>query len=397
MIRVQLNGLRRSLLMTAIVAAALFPLVAPGAAQSQLPVCSLLPARISSGALPYRSFALHTDRFNRWHPVATDGSHVLMGWEYSREPKFGGPVHLSVVHLPSTRLMPVPRGAYPRRTFLGQWQIDWPWIVGIASTTPLPAFPANWRLWAGNVVTGRHVILDSYRAHRHAVAEFYPSFALNGGRVAWAYSINRPVRADAFPVQRIALENLTTHRRALLPGPTANAVYERITFSGRRIVWQSAGSTGQRSAVDLWLYDLSSHTSSRLSRNTTSADSSLYPRLAGRYLLFEQGPAGSDYGVPYLVDLESRTGVSGRPWWRAYHFRQLGKKGLTNTQMGDGLVSWDDWRLLDLTRSTVWPERYWSIDAIAGRTVLVDHMNGETGHESYAAWRISPACTVPRD
>jgi hypothetical protein len=92
------------------------------------------------------------------------------------------------------------------------------------------------------------------------------------------------------------------------------------------------------------------------------------------------------------VDLGAKTGASTARWWREYRFRQLGRDGLTNTQMGDGLVSWDDWRLLDLTRSKVWPERYWTIDAIAGRTVLVDHMNPETGHETHAAWLIPPAC-----
>jgi hypothetical protein len=92
------------------------------------------------------------------------------------------------------------------------------------------------------------------------------------------------------------------------------------------------------------------------------------------------------------VDLGAKTGASTARWWREYRFRQLGRDGLTNTQMGDGLVSWDDWRLLDLTRSKVWPERYWTIDAIAGRTALVDHMNPETGHETYAAWLIPAAC-----
>jgi hypothetical protein len=131
-----------------------------------------------------------------------------------------------------------------------------------------------------------------------------------------------------------------------------------------------------------------------LSRNTTDTSSSLYPRLAGRYLLFEQGPYGSDYGTPYLVDLGKKKGAVSRQWWRAYHFRQLGREGLTNMQMGDGLVSWDEWRLLDVSRSAVWPQRYWRVDAIAGRTVLVDHMNPETGHETYVAWRIPTACAI---
>jgi len=333
--------------------------------------------------------------FNHWHPVAIDGKNVLMGWETSREPVAGGPVRLSIVHLPSTRLVPVPRSSYPRRTFLGFWQIDWPWIVGIAYTTPLPAFPANWQLWAGNVVTGRHVILDNYRAHRHPVAEFFPQFALNGGRVVWEYSTNQPMAVNSFPAQGIAMEDLATHRRTFLTAPDPDVVDERITFSGTRIVWESAGATRKTSAVDLWMYELQSHTLTRLSRNTSSADSSLYPRLSGRYLLFEQGPNGSDSGTPYLVDLGTKTGAASPRWWQAYRFRQLGRNGLTNTQMGDGLVSWDDWRLLDVTRSRVWFNRYWTVIAIAGRMVLVGHMNMETGHETYAAWQIPAACTAP--
>jgi hypothetical protein len=336
--------------------------------------------------------SLYTDRFNHWHPVATDGMHVLMGWEYSREPVFGGPVSLSLVHLPSTRLVPVPRGAYPNRTFLGQWQLDWPWIAGVDFNTPLPAFPANWRLWVGNVVTGRHIILDSYRAHRHPVAGFFPRFALNGDRVVWEYSSGPTPGRGSFPAQRIALEDLATQHRTFLTAPSPKALLGRITFSGPRIVWESPDVAWTGGPIDLWMYDLQTHTVTRLSRNTTGAGSSLYPRLAGRHVLFEQGPAGSNYGAPYLVDLGAKTGASTARWWREYRFRQLGRDGLTNTQMGDGLVSWDDWRLLDLTRSKVWPERYWTIDAIAGRTALVDHMNPETGHETYAAWLIPAAC-----
>jgi hypothetical protein len=394
-IRFRLKCFVRSLIATGIVATGLSP-HADAAAPNRLRICPPLAARLTFSKLQHRSFSLYTDRFNRRHPVATDGTYVLVGWEYSREPVFGGPVQLWTVRLPSTRLVPVPRGAYPRRTFLGQWQIDWPWIAGIAYTTPLPAFPADWRLWAGNLVTGRRVILDSYRAHRHPVAEFFPRFALNGGRVVWEYSVDRPVRFDRFSSQGIAIEDLTTRRRELLTPPDPEAVLGRITSSESRIVWeeQTVSTTKKSLAVDLWLYDLRSHRLTRLSRNTTSASSSLYPRLAGRYLLFEQGPNGSDYGVPYLVDLTVKTGAASRQWWRAYRFRQLGRDGLTNTQMGDGLVSWEDWRLLDVTRSKVWPERYWTVDAIAGRTVLVDHMNMETGHETYAAWQIPSACAA---
>jgi hypothetical protein len=211
--------------------------------------------------------------------------------------------------------------------------------------------------------------------------------------VVWEYSTDRPGYAG-FPTERIALEDLTTQRRTFLAAPDPKAGYERITFSGTRIVWETVGTTVKSPADNLWLYDLQSHTLTRLSRNTAAARSSLYPRLAGRFLLFEQGPYGSDYGTPYLVDLGIKTDTPRRQWWRAYRFRQLGRDGLTNTQVGDGLVSWDDWRLLDVTRSRVWFNRYWTMDAIAGRTVLVDHMNAETGHETYAAWQIPPACAA---
>lgn len=376
----------RSLLTVVAILTAFFSPRLVTARTTRLPVCPPLGAPLSSGKLPYRSFPLRTDH---WRPVATDGKNLLM----ERRP-LRGAVPLAVVHLPSTRLVPVPPGAYPRQSDEDLWQMHWPWIVEIVYTSGLPAFPANWELWAGNVVTGRHFILDSYRAHRHPVAEFFPHFALSGRRVVWEYSSDRLSAYTRFPAERIALVDLATRRRSFLTAPNPKAVYDRITFSGRRIVWESVNAIGRHPAVDLWLYDLRSHRLTRLSRNGAAEDSSLYPRLAGRYLLFEQGPYGSDFGTPYLVDLQAKIAVNGADWWRAYHFRRLGRTGLTNTQMGDGLVSWDDWKLLDVTRSRVWSNRYWSVYAIAGRTVLVDHTDRKTGGETYAAWQIPLACVV---
>lgn len=383
--RLRLKLFVRSLLGAAVVGASFISVHGNASALDRSATCRPFGERLSAGVLPHRSFSLGDDRFNR--PLASDGKHILMGLEVSH--KGGGPIRLSVLNLQSMRLAPVSRGAYPPRTFLDQWQMEWPWIVGVAYTTPLPALPANWRLWVGNAATGQHFILDSYRAHRHPVSEFFPGFALNGGRVVWEYSSARSMRGNPFPAQRIALENLKTHRKKYLTASDPNAVYERITFSGTRVVWESAGIAEKKLAVDLLLYDLQTQKVTRLSRNTTRANSSLYPRLAGRFLLFEQGPHGSDYGTPYLVDLGAKTSISTRRWWRGYRFWRLDRLGLTNTQMGYGLVSWDDSRLLDVTRSKVWLTGDWMVDAIAGRIVLA-HMD-----EEYVAWLIPRACAVP--
>ncbi|HCG01231.1 MAG TPA: hypothetical protein DEV93_11885 [Chloroflexi bacterium] len=360
--------------------------------------CPRIASHFSSGTLPHEIIALYSDRQNRRHPIATDGSHVLMGWETSREPGGGGPVHLWTMRLPSTKLMPIPRSAYPPRTFLAGWQLEWPWIVGIAYTTPPPTIPADWRLWAGNVVTGMHFILDTYRNHRHPVPEFFPRFALNAGRVAWEFSIDRPARFDTFSSQRIALEDLKSRHRTFLTAPDPLAVYGRITMSGHRIVWESQrfGTSGKSVPVDLSMYDLSSHRLSQLSHNASPNSSSLYPRLSGRYLLFEQGEFGSDGGIPYLVDLSSRKGSATRRWFSKYRFWRLGKGGLTNTQLGNGLISWGDGRILDVTRGKIWTFgfRSWRVDAIAGRTVLVERIDPTNGHVSYAAWRFPEACSA---
>lgn len=368
-----------------------------------LPPCAPLAAHLRSGPLPHGATLLYTDRLNRRHPIAVDGNTVLMGRETSREPRFGGPVHLSLAHLPSARLSPALPGAYPRRTFLAGWQMAWPWIAGIAYTTPLPARPADWRLWAGNVVTGAHVVIDSYRRHRHPVAGFFPHFALNGGRVAWELSTDRPARFDTFTAQQIAVFDLRTRRRMLITTPDSTTILGRITMSGSRLVWegQRLDATGRARAVDLWLADLSTGAITQLSHNTAATSSSLYPRLQGRLLLFEQGPAGSDFGHPYLVDLAARRGAGRWQWWRDYPYRSLGVTGLTNTQMGAGLVSWDDWQILDLTRSQVWPLRgtpfrRWRVDAIAGRTALVERIDPTTAHVTYEAWQFPATCAAPR-
>jgi hypothetical protein len=304
--------------------------------------------------------------------------------------------HLALVHLPSTRLLSVPRGAVPRLSHPDEWQLDWPWIVGIATASGLPAFPANWRLWAGNLVTGKHIILDNYRAHHHPVAEFYPHIAVSAGRVAWVFSSNR-TGDGGFPAERIALANLSTGHRTFLTSPDPHGVVDRITFSGTRIVWE-AGKVIGRHPADVWLYDLGDHKLTRLSRNVVDTSSSLYPRLSGRYLLFEQGPYGSNFGTPYLVDLASRRGKSSREWWHSYRFWQLDSVGTTTTQMGNGLVSWTDHRLLDVTRARIWKQHVligkgaWLVGDIAGRTVLVHDQEFNTGRQTYAVWEVPRAC-----
>lgn len=368
-------------------------------AGARLPACPPPASHLRTGALPHRTYPLYTDTQNRWQPLATDGRNVLMGRQQEAVVRVGGPVRFAVVHLPSTRMVPLPPGAYPRKTFTDFWQIEWPWIVGIAFTSHLPAIPANWSLWAGNAETGKHFIIDSYRLHRHPVPEFFPHFSLNDARVAWELAVDRPARDTTFSAQQIAVIDLHSRKRTILTEPDATAVLGRLTMSGPRIVWERtpvATSLGRQPRTDLMLADTRTGAITQLSHNGPDGWSSLYPQVHGQYLLFEQGPADSDYGRPYLVDLGTQTDGRYKQWWRDYRFRSLGKTGGTNTQIGDGLVFWAYQGLLDVTRSQIWPlptPDGWSVRVLAGRTAVVTRLANPNGaHMAYAAWVIPETC-----
>jgi frataxin-like iron-binding protein CyaY len=58
--------------------------------------------------------------------------------------------------------------------------MEYPWIVGLRYTQRPPV---DWQLWAANVVTGHHFLLDHGLGWKAKIERQFPDFALNHHRV----------------------------------------------------------------------------------------------------------------------------------------------------------------------------------------------------------------------
>lgn len=208
------------------------------------------PIRHVSALPPYRSSQLPG---KGWVPIAIDKRFVLTDQHLNVNGKEAQPIQMGLVRIGSHTVQPIPPGAYPHRGILGKWQLEWPWIVGIVSSQPMPG-PPSWEIWAGNVRTGASLILDSV-GRGPAPRSPQIDFSLNDGRVAW------DVDAIAGPGEsRIALYNLNTIWTFHLPAK-ATAIMRTVTTLGggyavvqlmpmenaarvRYQVWQLPGSCG---------------------------------------------------------------------------------------------------------------------------------------------------------
>jgi hypothetical protein len=361
---------------------------------STLPV----PVRHVTGVPPHRSWPLPNNAQRQWRPIAVDRRYVLMAWQASARRDSAQPTRMALVRIGSRVLTSIPAGAYPHGTILGKWQMEWPWIVGIAGSQSLPG-PPSWELWAGNVQTGAASILDRAARPSAPPSGPAPDFSLERGRVAWIYgAVVRPAVDLGNQLEyRVALDTLATHTRRFLT-PLSPVVYGRITLGGSRVVWeQQTPLPAQRRApyslIDLRSYDLRSGQTLQLTHSTLRAGSSLLPSLWGNLLLFEHGASIWSGGSIVLVDLAAHVAGGGPAWWQMYQYHVLSPHG-TYPALAGGLATWGSNVLSNLATSTVWtfPVREhgppgWGVTMLGGGNALMTRPGF-----GYAVWQVSGAC-----
>jgi hypothetical protein len=313
----------------------------------------------------------------------------------------------------SERLTPIPPTAYPHYGVLERWSLEYPWIVGIVHLrTP----PTDWKLWVGNVITGRHLILDHGNGPNRTIVRQYPDFALNAGRVVWddtqycdtAHCLTAQTSRRLH--NRLDLYNLRTGQKTFIaPTPATGSIYYyQPTLWGTTIVWvRGMGFPGTRlhPVYDLLRYQLDSGRITNLTHNTQLSGVSSEPSLWRHYLLFTQSPAFTSTGDIVLWDLSS----GHFPLWRKPGETLLDVWG-EMPRWGDGIAWWQaEYQatpaLFLAGTDTVWtfeygphaglPQYYqydWEVQTGGGRNVVVERSRSGIGwpasQPTYFVWQL---------
>jgi hypothetical protein len=308
------------------------------------------PARLTLSAwtIPHTNPSWGIGTKNSW-PVAVDGDRALMAHQITHAPTWPQPISMALAVFGRPRLRPIPPGAYPHFGVLQRWQIAWPWIVGVVDRQPLPG-PIDWQLWAGNVVTGRHIILDhgnnADTADSTAVMRGFPDFDLAQGRVVWTWNAYHLHRAG-WGRFRIAFDDLTTRRRSFLP-LQASPIYSNPTIWGDRVVWEHVTRFACRDLcpheiIDQQLYDIRTHRLSALTHSTFRTGNSFAPGLWENDLVFLHGNGSGPASGGRVTSVDLSTRVPGRhpSWWQAYRHRSFTRGTVIALMVRDGLAAWD--------------------------------------------------------
>lgn len=285
-----------------------------------------------------------------WWPVAVSGERVVMVHERTYQPGGPEPITMALAVAGSPQFRPIKPGAYPRFGVLQRWQLSWPWLVGVVDEQALPG-PADWKLWAGNVQSGQHVVLDrgnNAPGGPSASMRAFPDFDAAGGRVVWTQT-SYSLRAGGPGTEHIALYDLASHRSTMfgIPEPGSRETYANATISGSRVVWErytTFACTHQRCPnhlIDLQLYDLARHRLATLTQSSFRRGSSFEPGLWGNDLVFLHGYDASAGGQIILVDLSRRVSGHHAFWWQSYRYRAFSNSSVIELVVRDGLVAWD--------------------------------------------------------
>jgi hypothetical protein len=380
-----------------------------------------LPSHLQIGlwtAPRHRSWRLPNDHHLDWYPFATGGHRTLMVRSTGFSPAAGtkrsfavSPLHMATVRDGSKQFVPIAAGAYPQRATLGAWRLDWPWVVGVWWTTPhAPPGPFNWRLTAGNVITGKRVVLDSARSDGG-----YPTFQVNGGRVVWAENHDTDVarRSRAW----ISVFTLKTGLLQKFAYSTETGVlYSDPALSGRRLVFVRSAPHSRRPLTDVIEVSLAlgsrssvvNITHNWVTKGTDGDGVSYEPALWRNLVIFEQAPSPDSQGIVFLTKLEA-----GRypVWTEPGRVWRLDRDGI-HPQFGSGIAIWQSEHqatlgILDANEGRVWllqnPRRIhpggyryqWSAEGVGGRDILMRRAPwGGPWQKSLAffVWRVPSAC-----
>jgi hypothetical protein len=245
----------------------------------------------------------------------------------------------------SARYRPIPSGVYPHFGVLQRWLLSWPWLVGVFNRQSMPTL--GWTLWAGNLQTGKHIVLDWGREiGKSGTMHAFPDFDLSDGKVVWT-RISYCLHPDTPMRSRIALYDLVGHRETLLEIPVSARRYGNPTLWGTRVVWERytelpcTHTHCPNHLIDLQLYDLATHHLQTLSHSSFRLGSSFSPGLWRHDLVFLHGYDADSGGTIIMVDLSTRLRGHHRFWWENFRSRVLQRRPAIELSVRDSLVSWD--------------------------------------------------------
>jgi len=347
------------------------------------------------GSLVFSSWRIPgTNGRSGWRPLAVDGSRVVMVEGPGDMVARPGPLTMALVTAGSARYRPIPSGAYPHAGVLQRWQLSWPWLVGVFNLQSPPTL--GWTLWAGNLQTGTHIVLDrGHEVGKSGTMHAFPDFDLSDRKVVWtwtSYSLrpNTPMR------NRIALYDLAEHRTTFLGIPVSPRRYTNPTLWGTRVVWERytdftcTHTHCPNHLIDLQLYDLATHHLQTLTHSSFRLGSSFSPGLWHNDLVFLHGYDANSGGTIIMVDLSSRVRGHHRFWWENFHSRVLQRRPAIELSVRDGLVSWDG-GVADLvtggTAALPLGEEQWS----GGRSLVVQPIT-YAGPAPYTLLRVEHRC-----
>jgi hypothetical protein len=291
-----------------------------------------------------------------------------------------GGLHMALAVAGSSALQPIPAGAYPRAGVLQRWRLDWPWIVGINDLQSPPG-PVDWELWAGNLRTGRHIVLDRGGGihGRSRWIRAVPTFNLAGTQVVWThgtYALRPGVRTN-WAIAIADLRRMRTTMIALARTPQTTS-YANPTLAGNRLIWERdrslthvpRGTFPVRS--DLQLEDLPSGRIVTLSRSSGPNGNSFIPTLWRNDLVFTYGQSTVGGGRLIVVHLDHPVYRSAHHWWQHYSDTVLAGDAI-EVEMQDGLLTWDG-GLADLPRGGTARLRFGVAQWTGGGSVVVQRM-----------------------
>jgi len=140
------------------------------------------------GSLVFSSWRIPgTNGRSGWRPLAVDGNRVVMVEGPGDMVARPGPLTMALVTAGSARYRSIPSGAYPHAGVLQRWQLSWPWLVGVFNLQSTPTL--GWTLWAGNLQTGTHIVLDrGHEVGKSGTMHAFPDFDPSDGKVAWTWT-----------------------------------------------------------------------------------------------------------------------------------------------------------------------------------------------------------------
>lgn len=220
-------------------------------------------------------------------------------------------------------------------------------------------------LWAGNVVTGKHLILDHAVLKQGVPGHTPPEYSLDAGRVAWDVVAHTPFTNVVH--SKMALYNLNDNQlSSFAPGAT-DTFYEQPALAGHTLVWVSIAPPARRKEhglYDLLKLDLRSGQVVNLTHNWerpgASSGISDEPALWSHYLIFKQAPSPWSMGNIMLWDLDAGS----YPLWHDHRHSAVldllhQDGGGERPLLGTGIAAWDAGgevtsSVLDMARDRIW-------------------------------------------